>query len=123
MSEHALPRPQHEENDAGFRFVLYLLGCIGVTLVLMAGLAWWIFPAALTDKSMHGIPHFPAPTLQPNPRRDMEVFYREEMRHLRNAGWIDRGKGIVHIPIDQAMRKVAEEGIAGWPAPPVGAQR
>ena len=33
------------------------------------------------------------------------------------TGWIDKAHGIVHIPIADAMRQVAQEGIPGWPAP------
>ena len=33
------------------------------------------------------------------------------------TGWIDKAHGIAHIPIADAMRLVAQEGIPGWPAP------
>ena len=45
----------------------------------------------------------------------MDAFRAEEMRRLNSAGWQDRAAGTVHIPIDQAMRAVAAEGIPGWP--------
>ena len=47
----------------------------------------------------------------------MARFYAEEMQRLNGTGWIDKAKGTVHIPIADAMRKVAEEGIPGWPTP------
>jgi hypothetical protein len=31
----------------------------------------------------------------------------ERKAHLEGYGWVDRGKGVVHIPIDQAMRQIA----------------
>jgi hypothetical protein len=34
---------------------------------------------------------------------------KEEEDHLKSTGWVDRKKGIVHIPIEQAMKKVAGE--------------
>jgi len=60
-------------------------------------------------------PAYPNPKLQPNPAVDWQVFYAQEMARLNSAGWLDRAAGTVHIPIDQAMRAVAAEGIKGWP--------
>jgi hypothetical protein len=31
----------------------------------------------------------------------------ERQAYLNGYGWVDRGKGIVHIPIDQALQQVA----------------
>ena len=31
----------------------------------------------------------------------------DEEAYLRGSGWLDRDKGVVHIPIDQAMHKLA----------------
>ncbi|MBV9118589.1 MAG: hypothetical protein JOY63_14640, partial [Acetobacteraceae bacterium] len=42
---------------------------------------------------------------------------RQELDRLNSLGWVDRAKGLVHVPIDQAMRMVAKEGIKDWPAP------
>lgn len=32
----------------------------------------------------------------------------EERRQLQSYGWVDRRRGIAHIPIDEAMRRVAQ---------------
>ena len=45
----------------------------------------------------------------------MARFYREEMQWLNGTGWVDKAHGIAHIPIADAMRKVAQENIPGWP--------
>ena len=63
------------------------------------------------------LPKFPYPQLQPSPRESMARFYAEEMQRLNGTGWIDKAKRTVHIPIKDAMRKIAQEGIPGWPAP------
>jgi hypothetical protein len=46
----------------------------------------------------------------------MKRFYDDEMRWLNSAGWIDKANNIAHIPIFDAMREVAREGIPGWPS-------
>ena len=107
---------RRETKDVGLRFILGLLGLILTVLVLMIGLAWWIFPGEVGDRRFaQPFPAFPSPRLQPSPRVDMAAFRAEEMARLNSAGWQDKQAGTVHIPIDQALRLVAREGIAGWP--------
>ena len=45
--------------------------------------------------------------LQPDPRQDLEQLHAKEMRGTA-----------AHVPIEQAMREVAREGVAGWPRAP-----
>jgi hypothetical protein len=53
----------------------------------------------------------PAPVLQVDPRSDLAAFRAEEDARLSSYGWIDRGKGVVHIPIARAMAEIAAKGI------------
>ena len=61
------------------------------------------------------LPLYPEPRLQPDPQADMQRLRSEEMQILNGTGWVDQDRGVVHIPITQAMQEVAREGIAGWP--------
>jgi hypothetical protein len=116
MSDRALRPVLREKKDIGPRFMLLLLGLIGVCLVLMLGIAYLLFPRELRDQRFAGpFPNFPAPVPQPSPPVDMQLFYAREMQRLDSVGWIDKAAGTVHIPIDQAMKAVAAEGIPGWP--------
>jgi hypothetical protein len=88
------------------------------TVIALALLVLWLYPKAMNDQGRQLVlPQFPNPQLQPSPRDSMARFYAEEMQRLNGTGWIDKAKGTVHIPIGNAMRKIAEEGIPGWPAP------
>ena len=88
-----------------------------VTVIATALLILWLFPEALNGHAKRlALPQFPNPQLQPSPREAMARFYAEEMQRLNGTGWIDKSKGTVHIPIQDAMRKVVEDGISGWPA-------
>ncbi len=60
---------------------------------------------------------FPIPEIQPNPSQDYRGFRRRQNQALAGYAWVDRSKGLVHIPIDRAMALIAAEGDAGW-APP-----
>ncbi|WP_407175023.1 hypothetical protein [Bradyrhizobium sp. STM 3562] len=73
------------------------------------------YPDALPDvsRTLHINP--PGPRLQTNPEADLERFRAEEAQRLNSYYWIDKQKGIVHIPIEQAMKKLAQTGIDGFP--------
>src|SRR4051812_5146617 len=51
----------------------------------------------------------------------LEIWRAEHKKRLESYGWIDKTKGVAHIPIDQAMAKVVASppDIPGEGAPPV----
>ena len=57
----------------------------------------------------------PQPRLQTDPSEDLAQFRAEEDKRLNTYYWIDKKKGLVHIPIEQAMQEMAEKGIDGFP--------
>lgn len=50
----------------------------------------------------------PAPVQQINPPADFKAFEAKNLARLDETGWIDRDQGLVAIPIEDAMRLVAE---------------
>jgi hypothetical protein len=52
----------------------------------------------------------PAPRLQQKPLNEIYEFRRGEQILLDGYGWMNRGEGIVHIPIEDAMRLTVERG-------------
>ena len=68
----------------------------------------------------------PEPRLQKDPRADMHQMRLREEAQLKDYGWVNRAAGVVHIPIEEAMRRLVEgnalasrppEAVAGAPAP------
>ena len=53
----------------------------------------------------------PEPRLQESPSREVEHFRAIEEQRLRAYGWVDKEKGVVHIPIEEAMRLTVERGL------------
>ncbi|MGQ9898377.1 MAG: hypothetical protein ACUVR8_12590 [Acidobacteriota bacterium] len=51
------------------------------------------------------------PPLQESPEADMRIWRAKEEAHLKSYGWVAKEKGIVHIPIDQAMKLTLERGL------------
>ncbi len=56
---------------------------------------------------------FPEPLLEPAPAADIAAFKAEKQSLLNGYGWIDRGKGIVRIPIERAIELTANQGRSG----------
>ena len=50
-------------------------------------------------------------------RRVLAEFRAQEDALLTSYGWVEKDKGIARIPIDEAMRIVAERGLPKFPAP------
>ena len=59
----------------------------------------------------------PEPRLQPVPPVDLATLRAEEERILRGYAWVDRGNGVVSIPIDRAMQLVVERGLPARTTP------
>ncbi len=65
----------------------------------------------------HGTPQPPEPRIQDNPQRDLKDFKAYENDQLNGYHWVDRARGTVSIPIEDAMRIVAAHGIPPQPGP------
>ena len=118
MADTDLPPARYERSDVTARMMAAGFGGVLLTLALTLGFAMWLFPHAVVDRRIAApLPSYPTPRLQEDPAKDMQHFYAAEMARLNSTGWVDQGHGIAHIPIDQAMRIVARQGIPDWPAP------
>ena len=65
------------------------------------------YPDSLSDVDRTLTTRPVGPLLQTNPQADLHEFRATEEKRLHSYYWIDRSKGLVHIPIEQAMRKLA----------------
>jgi hypothetical protein len=59
----------------------------------------------------------PEPRLQAEPKVELRDLRADEDAILSSYGWIDPDKGIVRIPIDQAIDIVAQKGLPSKPSP------
>ena len=109
------PKTAFEKSDWPLGIVgLVLLGTF-MFLVIGAFVLIGAFPRAVSDVSRALTVEPPQPRLQTNPPEDLAHFLVDEDKRLNTYYWIDKQKGIVHIPIQQAMQEIAEEGIDGFP--------
>ena len=60
------------------------------------------------------------PRLQTQPFKDIYLLRQAEQDKLSTYGWVDQAAGVVHLPIDEAMRIMSErnavESVPGSPA-------
>ena len=74
-----------------------------------------LYQPALSDVSRTLDIQPPAPELQLNTAADLQKFREQKGQQLNSYGWVDRSKGIAHIPIAQAMQDVVARGIPDFP--------
>ena len=122
----------HEESDVNVRALLWFVVIFIIFAFVTHGLLFVMFKffvnlergnanAPLTSMARPPEMDVPQlPRLQPFPTKsgeqvippygstpvvDMEEMRGHEEKVLNNYGWVDRQKGIVHIPIEEAKRK------------------
>jgi hypothetical protein len=120
----------HEHTDVYIRPLAVFLAALALSLIVTGGLIGWLFnvfenqaerndpePLPLAETA----PKTPGPLLQVSPRQDLEVLREREERLLRATQWANRETGVVRIPVEQAMKLIADGGFPEWPAAEVGA--
>src|SRR5262245_4873676 len=116
------PNPGHEIRDINATrilvFGLVLTAVVALSLAAMK-LTFDYFarreagnqppPSTLAAHFEYQLP--PEPRLQPNPLLDLRELRDEETRQLTSFGWIDRSRGIVRIPVEEAMKLAVKRGL------------
>ncbi len=111
-----LPPARHELQDVSFPYLVAGLSATLITLLLSALLVMWIYPSVVVDRRLTGsLPDYPEPRLQSDPAADLRHFVAGELQQLNSSGWADKEHGLAHIPIDEAMQRIAQKGIPDWP--------
>jgi hypothetical protein len=109
MGNRAIPQPPDVATGI---VVIAVAGFLGFVALTMTALFFYLrtgAPNALKQAVEH---QFPQPVLQKRPQDDLKRFELEQRMALEGYGWVDRPKGIAHIPIAEAMRIVAAQGEA-----------
>lgn len=110
--------PGPEGSDANVRDVIFSgLGVAAVTLViclLMLGLFRFLAGSretAAPANPLAGSQIPPEPRLEVQPWEQLKRLRAHEDEVLNSYGWVDKSKGIVHIPIGRAIDIVAQQGL------------
>jgi hypothetical protein len=114
-----MPEAAFEQSNSGIdvRAVLRTGLAIAVVLVLATAGAYVLWRAS-SQPSARDAPNakpdfeIAGAMLQSAPQTDRAAFMAEKEKLLHTWEWIDPAAGIVRIPIDDAMRILAEHGAA-----------
>jgi hypothetical protein len=133
MAQHAAHEPHHddvahESSDVNVRSVV----TFGVGLLVLGAVVYlvvWVFLGFLSQRATRASEQLayplavgqgdrvpPEPRLQTNPRADLRELRESEEKRLDSYGWVDRNAGIVHIPIDDAIKLTLQRGLPARPA-------
>jgi hypothetical protein len=110
------PETQREKSDVTIRTVVLVLGIVAAMIAAVILVLLAIYPGTTRDQPKALKTEMPTPRLQHDPTAELGAYLAQARRRLATYGWVDRDKGVAHIPIDEAMRRVAEHGIPDWPA-------
>lgn len=128
----------HEESDVNVSALLKFLVAF-IVLAAVMHIALWVMFKQLAKMERHkqeapltAIPqphtaNVPVPRLQPfptqvtqtqinapytnTPETDMTEMRNEQDSYLHSYGWVDRQKGLVHIPIETAKTLALQRGV------------
>jgi len=89
------------------RVALAIVGILVTALLLLSGLAYYDRLSHPASKAVYPIP--PLPRIDAAPQRELETYLAEQRARLDGYAWVDRGRGIAHIPIERAMALYARE--------------
>lgn len=109
------PAVHHEESDVNLRGILGFAAVLIVAAVMIHVGVWLLFGFFESRAAHRAAPEYPLaagtssrvppePRLQTNPRQDLSDLRANEDAILTGYGWVDRGAGVVRIPIEEAMK-------------------
>jgi hypothetical protein len=111
---------EHTDIEPGIagRFALWLAIAMVISGAIVYG-TFWLFEGREETLSVE-LRQFPlaagqakeppTPRLQVQPFKDLHQLKSAQLEKLHSYGWVDQASGVVHIPIEEAMRLISERG-------------
>ena len=118
----------HEESDLNLdgiiKFVIHLIVLVAASAAIVYGMYRYFSgqeyeqeksetPSTLLKREQRASGKvediFPEPRLQEEPVVDLQKYRAAERQKLENYNWLDKEKGIVSIPIEEAKKRLLEQ--------------
>jgi hypothetical protein len=112
-ADHALP-DRLEPDSTEPKLLLGIAGAILLLLVIAFGLVLWFY---IANVPAHGptVPKmFPSPRLVQDETDWLNRAETEQRSRLQGYRWVDRDKGLIAVPIEDAMHRIAARGADGY---------
>jgi hypothetical protein len=114
--------PRHEESDVNIRAILAFGASLVIATAIICFLVWLLFAYFQSRESSTVSRDFPLaaeqqnrmppePRLQTDPKGDLRDLRQREDALLSSYGWIDKDRGVVRIPIEEAMKRTIQRGL------------
>ncbi|MGH9321435.1 MAG: hypothetical protein ACRD21_06475 [Vicinamibacteria bacterium] len=111
-------KPRYETRDVDVRAVFRAAAALVALALLMMGITWIVYRQFLERSPGDGVladdferPPLRGPRIEISPASELERERAREEELLESYGWVDRERGVVRVPIDQAMEKLLESGL------------
>jgi hypothetical protein len=111
----------YEKRDVNPRAILWVGVSILVSAVIIHFAVWGLFDLFNAREARQGKPPAslvntkrqpqPMPRLQTDAPADLQKLRMREDAALESYGWVDRERGIAHIPVERAMELLVERGL------------
>jgi len=122
---HGPPHSSLDDDGIDIKKILLIGGASLATFALSAVVAYFILRHDTSEYLLKGAPPAPAligkdeigiiDTTEFDGDNRLEQWKKAKQRRLDSYGWVDRGKGLIHIPIDKAIDQVVAESATGTP--------
>ena len=116
-AERALP-DRLEPDSTQPKLLLAVAGAVLLLLAIAFGVVLWFYTANVPPHGPTVPKTFPSRRLMQDESDWLNRAQAEQRARLQGWRWIDRDKGLIAIPIDEAMRRIAARGADGYA--PVG---
>lgn len=90
---------RYDDPNVAASAVVGVIGAIGLFVVIVLLQTW--FYRAEEDERYRKV--------YSQPYQELQKVDNEQLERLGSFGWISEGDGVVHIPIEQAMKLVVED--------------
>jgi len=112
-AERSFPdRLEPDSTDA--KLLLAVAGAVLLLLVVAFGAVFWFYNANVPPHGPIVPKTFPSPRLIQDESDWLNRAQTEQRSRLEGWRWVDRDKGVIAIPIEDAMRRIAAKGANGY---------
>lgn len=107
--------PDRLEPDSTHpKLLLAVAGAVLLLLVIAFGMVFWFYTAEVPPRSAIVPKQFPSPQLIQDESNELHRVETEQQARMQGYRWVDRDKGLIAIPIGEAMRMIAAKGADGY---------
>lgn len=103
-----------EPDSTQPKLLLAIAGAVLLLLMIAFGVVSWFYTAEVPPHGPTVPKTFPSPRLIQDESEWLHRAQTEQQARLEGWRWIDRDKGLIAIPIGEAMQRIAAKGADGY---------